>query len=123
MTYSKEILPREVAKKDLEKPTLFFFILRMKKKKRVWAQWGMNKSWLLESFRDSMKLMEKPTPKPTALRESFGMIIRRVGDLLCLHSLTPTFGLDYVEELNGDSNQIGKISSYISDSQIQEDRS
>ena len=123
MTYSKEILPREVAKKYPEKPTLFFFILRMKKKKRVWAQWGMNKSWLLESFRDSMKLMEKPTPKPTALRESFGMIIRRVGDLLCLHSLTPTFGLDYVEELNGDSNQIGKISSYISDSQIQEDRS
>jgi hypothetical protein len=123
MTYSKEILPREVAKKYPEKPTLFFFILRMKKKKRVWAQWGMNKSWLLESLGDSKKLLEKSTAKPTALRGSFGINIRRVGDLLCLHSLTPTFGLDYVEELNGDSNQIGKISSYISDSQIQEDRS
>jgi hypothetical protein len=122
MTYSKEILPREVAKKYPEKPTLFFFILRMKKKKRVWAQWGMNKSWLLESLGDSKKLLEKSTAKPTALRGSFGIIIRRVGDLLCLHSLTPTFGLDYVEELNGDSTPIGKISSYISDSQIQEDR-
>ena len=122
MTYSKEILPREVAKKYPEKPTLFFFILRMKKKKRVWAQWGMNKSWLLESFRDSMKLMEKPTPKPTALRGSFGMIIKRVGDLLCLHPLTPTFGQDYVEELNGNSIQVSKISSYLSDSQKQEDR-
>ena len=123
MTNTEEMMPRNVAKNGLGKPTLFFFILRMKKKKRVWAQWGMNKSWLLESLGDSKKLLEKSTAKPTALRGSFGINIRRVGDLLCLHSLTPTFGLDYVEELNGDSNQIGKISSYISDSQIQEDRS
>ena len=122
MTYSKELLPREVAKKDLKKPTLFFFILRMKKKKRVWAQWVMNKSWLLESFGDSMKLLEKSTAKPTALRGSFGIITRRVGDLMSLHPLTPTFELNNVKELNTNSTQIGKISSYLSNSQIQEDR-
>ena len=122
MSNTEELLLREVAKKDLKKPTLFFFILRMKKKKRVWAQWGMNKSWLLESFRDSMKLLEKSTAKPTALRGSFGIIIRRVGDLLCLHPLMPTFELDCVEELNRNSAQISKISSYLSNSQMQEDR-
>ena len=122
MTNTEELLLREVAKKDLKKPTLFFFILRMKKKKRVWAQWGMNKSWLLESFRDSMKLLEKSTAKPTALRGSFGIIIRRVRDLLCLHPLMPTFELDCVEELNRNSAQISKISSYLSNSQMQEDR-
>ena len=122
MTNTERLLLRNVAKNDLKKPTLFFFILRMKKKKRVWAQWGMNKSWLLESFRDSMKLLEKSTAKPTALRGSFGIIIRRVGDLLCLHPLTPTFELDCVEELNWNSAQISKISSYLSNSQIQEDR-
>ena len=122
MTYSKGILPREVAKKDLKRPTLFFFILRMKKKKRVWAQWGMNKSWLLESFGDSMELLEWPTPKPAALRGSFGIIIRRAGDLMSLHPFTPTFELNNVKELDTNSTKIGTISSYLSDSHIQEDK-
>lgn len=122
MTYSKGILPREVAKKDLKKPTLFFFILRMKKKKRVWAQWGMNKSWLLESLGDSNKLLEKSTPKPAALRGSFGINLRRVEDLLCSHPFEPTFALDYVEDLDTKPAQIGKISSYLSDSHIQEEK-
>ena len=122
MTYTKAILPWEVAKKDLKKPTLFFFILRMKKKKRVWAQWGMNKSWLLESFGDSMELLEWPTPKPAALRGSFGIITRRAGDLMSLHPFTPTFELNNVKELDTNSTKIGTISSYLSDSHIQEDK-
>ena len=122
MTNTEELLLREVAKKDLKKPTLFFFILRMKKKKRVWAQWGMNKSWLLESFRDSMKLLEKSTAKPTALRGSFGIILRRVEGLLCSNPFEPTFALDYVEDLDTKPAQIGKISCYLSDSHIQEEK-
>jgi len=122
MTYTKGILLRDVAKIDLKKPTLFFFILRMKKKKRVWAQWEMDKSWLLESFRDFTRLLEKSTPKPAALRGSFGIILRRVEDLLCSHPFEPTFALDYVEDLDTKPAQIGKISCYLSDSHIQEEK-
>ena len=122
MTYTKEILLRDVAKNNLKKPTLSFFILRMKKKKRVWARWGMNKSWLLESFVDSMELLEWPTPKPATLRGPFGIITRRVEDLMSLHPFTPTFELNNVKELDTHSTKIGTISSYLSDSHIQEDK-